>query len=270
MSYYSTIIFSLCFFIFFPSCTSIFQGSSIPRTSHRGNQIDESLRGLGREIIRNKDSMLFRLPPIPHWISFNEFASCRYEGTIDYLDYDMLFKHYQLSYREFLFLQMMWNEKKEVRPSSEESLFFSLVQKIQTGNTPFQLPATKKIQIIWLDPYLKKKPFHFMQFWNQFMDSAQATETPVIFMSLCLNQEQLRFWLKEKEIGEESYVGLLSAEMTSIYNGLQERVPYFSLQLKDFFKEKYQVLLRIPSVDAAIYPATGIKKYFSDVTVKYD
>lgn len=194
-------------------CTRLTKEESGPNSLQR-RKVEEYFVSSG--VVR------YFLPEIPYWANFSESANCRREESIKYLDLKMVRGSLSLTYEEAIQLQLMLNNmifelKAEkhighIPFKEEEALFFKASDRIQAGIRSFRIPKFKRINLIWIDPFLEKAG----GLRNLMTKNSVSLGHPV-FVSLCLTRSGLDSWMKTNKF-ENKNIRMLSYEMLSPYN----------------------------------------------------
>lgn len=191
------------------------------------------------------------LPEIPYWANFSEAAGCRREDSIKYLDLKMVRGSLSLTYEEAIQLQLMLNnmihELKEQRHIShipfkeEEALFFKASDRIQAGIRNFRAPTFKRINLIWVDPYLENPtPLKNLMTRNDI-----GLGHPV-FVSLCLTRSSFENWMNKHGFANKN-IRLLSYEMLSPYNLQGELDTKYHIFVDEIFGKEKKTYLYAPA-----------------------
>ncbi len=192
------------------------------------------------------------LPNLPIWANFSEKSSCQKNKQTRFLNYELLLGNFQLTYRQFIQLQVDYNLSLHSENKSgnnddlpfEEKLFYHSLERIQKNIMPFNLPNFPRFHLIWIDFYInqanKIKEFVSSE-WN-------ASGYPV-FLSLCYSQKQIEEFIVTQNIIDGSY-SIIPMDAFSIYRPDGSSHPQFSLFLKEFFPENAELHLVYPGIES--------------------
>lgn len=178
------------------------------------------------------------LPEIPDWINFSEDAGCFRTKGLKYFDIDALMKSYALNYFEAIQLQALFNEdflsakSTQVRQAltlkEEENLFFKASERVGSKIFFTDLPAFKRIHLIWLDNIIGDKNSEGRL--KNFLASETHNEGVPVLISACRTKKEI------ESVLPEAHYKIISAELFSVYNQQGQRIPNMHLDLSVFFK----------------------------------
>ncbi len=184
----------------------------------------------------------FFLSDAPQWMNFSTAGSCFRKKPIRYLNFELVYKNYGLSYTELIQLQYMFNrrinehlrenDQTVLAPKDEAYIFYNMYQKVVGGSYDFIIPNFNQINLIWIDPYLNQKDELKRLFKNEKIFSGFP-----IMASHCLSFNELESLARNLGI-DNLGMRYLSAEMLSIYDKENKKMPYFSFDATEFFKNK--------------------------------
>ena len=194
------------------------------------------------EIYLTSGAEQFFLAELPYWANFSSDGACFRSVPIRYLNFSALKENYNLSYDQMLHLQLMFNRRLNenlkstgqslMSPKDEAYVFYNMYQKVIGGSYDFLTPRFKKLSLIWIDPYLSdhKKLV-------QVVTNEKVLNGFPVLVSECLTSFELEELARDLEL-DELGVRYFSAEMFSIFSIENKRVPYFHVDISEFFKGK--------------------------------
>lgn len=233
---------NIFFIMFFISCAQV--GPTNPRV-----KVDESTRALNAIGIEN-----FFLPAAPQWINFSTTGKCMKSSRLEYLNLRELMQSFQFKYNDLVNIQYSYNKKIEEKSSSvdlqslsnyltpEEKMyvFNDVIEKTQAGVNYFQMPDYHQIHLIWID--LFPSDIELKKWLASYERSDLMNEGYPVIISLCMDHKMISEKLKNVQF-ENSFQLSIGAELFSVYDGLLNQKPYFSLDLEKFFANKNLVLI---------------------------
>lgn len=184
-------------------------------------------------------------PPVPNWASFSQVGRCMRNPRIRYLDYEKLRSSFRLSYRDTAFFQYTFNQlysellrdspTKFLLQKQEDTLFYNAQDRVKSGFVPFRLPTYKRVNLVWVDSYLKSQKGR-KELIN-LMLSKKIEDGHPIWMSLCLTQKDLL--AKQSELGfSDLDIRFLPAELFSLDDFEGKRRFFFNIHIRSFLEGK--------------------------------
>jgi len=205
------------------------------------------------------------LQELPFWANVSSSASCRRSSSHRLLNFEQVGKSFNLSYFELVQFQSLLNrmliQKMEVSKlkglplDSEEEIFYHVLDRINAKFYPFIPPKFKRINLIWIDPYIKDEKISLKITKNsEIMDSA-----PPVILSLCFNQFELEKILKKSGLEHSSVKYISSESLTPYDDKLHMDVHLLKIDLEQIFQSKSQIYFYTPDDIPAEFVGT-VKK----------
>jgi len=182
------------------------------------------------------------LPEVPSWANFSEDARCRRKTSIKFFNMEFLRSSLNLSYEQSIQLQLMFNNKvqkaKEEKGithipfASEEEIFYQVNDRIQAGIRIFRRPTYKQVNIIWIDPYLKK-----LASLRSLMKKSEMYKGHPIFVSLCLTFKEMSTWMQENGFNHQN-IRKISYELLTPYTKEGKLDTTYHMNFDELLKNK--------------------------------
>lgn len=196
----------------------------------------------------------FFLPDIPDWMNVSQTAQCERISDIKFINLPKLQNNFKLTYSDAIQFQYYLNRertsKKEFYQSDylmlkqEETIFFDISDKIQSGILAFNPPKFKRVNLIWVDP-----AFTSEKKYNDLLKLMQSSEMDLghpVFVSMCLDHIALKkFMLKSKTFGEN--ILMIPFDLFSVFSSEQKKLLNFSLEFNALFKDDQEIHLYSPT-----------------------
>lgn len=233
---------------------------SFSGTSHKRNELGPNAgfeRRRVEEYFVSSGVERYFLPEVPYWANFNEEAQCRRKTSIKFFNMDSLRSSLRLSYEESIHLQLMFNHeiqklKKDKGVSHipfdiEEDTFYKVSDRIQAGIRIFRKPSFKRVNIIWIDPYVNNE-----QELAAKLQEPQMYKGHPVFVSLCMTYVELEEWMKKSGLGQKN-IRLMSYELLTPYTNSGKLDTSYHLDFDEVLKNKKKYIYikkgwNIPSV----------------------
>ena len=146
------------------------------------------------------------LPVLPLWANFSQTADCRRTFSPRYLDLNKLRQSFSLSYAQGVQFQYMFNVElerlKNLSLKDEETLFYNVSEKIQSGITLFRRPSFKRVHLIWADSLIVSSTSSSSapQRIKRLLESDLMAKGHPVLLSLCLGHFELKKFLQDESL----------------------------------------------------------------------
>jgi hypothetical protein len=147
------------------------------------------------------------LSDLPEWANVSYEGQCHRDQLVKYLDYASVMKSFDFNYEQTFQLQYTFNHtyrnqvltKKELLTlKEEEKLFFESLARIKSGFREFKIPTFERINIVWVDDFIRTKKGRADLL--KLMDSEDMMNGRPLMLSMCMNEKQLRDYLKARGV----------------------------------------------------------------------
>ena len=187
------------------------------------------------------DVVKYLLPEVPNWANGSIAGGCHRLENIRYFDAKEVGGSFGLSYFDILQAQINFNQEKQnvlmvarqapdldsskllgLPPKQEELLFYQALDRVQAKFYSFQAPTFKRINLLWIDPYLawsetpatlpKLKP----GMASKLMNNNWSQSGHPVMVSFCLTALELEKVLEHEKIADHN-IRMLGTEAMSPY-----------------------------------------------------
>ncbi len=182
------------------------------------------------------------LPEVPYWANISEDARCRRMTSIKFFNMESLRSSLHLSYEESIQLQLMFNDevqkvKKEkgivhIPFESEEDIFYQVSDRVQAGIRVFRKPTFKRVNIVWIDPYLED-PLKL----NSAMKQPEMYKGHPVFLSLCFTFKEMAAWMMKNGFDQQN-IRKISYELITPYTQDGKLDTSYHLNFDELLKNK--------------------------------
>lgn len=182
------------------------------------------------------------LPEIPYWANFSEDARCRRKTSIKFFNMEFLRSSLNLSYEESIQLQLMFNDEVQkvktekgithIPFASEEEIFYKVNDRIQAGIRVFRKPTYKRVNIIWIDPYINN-----VAALHKLMNNPEMFKGHPIFVSLCFTFKEMSTWMQENKFDHQN-IRKISYELLTPYTEEGKLDTTYHMNFDEILKNK--------------------------------
>jgi len=183
----------------------------------------------------------FFLPEIPAWANFSTFGSCYKSDSVLYLDFSKIKAEHDLSYKQMIELQALFNkkrmnyfeevDKKFLKPVEELAFFANSLEQVKANDTLFKNYDTKKINIIWIESFLRTQEISKL---TDILEEDSFIQFPTIIFSSCRSVENLENFLDSHDVDSDSLI-LIGPEMLTSFSVEGEKKPALEVNLNQLF-----------------------------------
>ena len=187
------------------------------RTAPERVGLDQVYQGAGTE--------KYFLPDLPPWANFSVVANCQRKIPVRYLDFEALYKSYNLTYEQLVQLQYLFNKKiteykkntgRELLYMQDENFYFyNAYEQVVGGGRGFLVPDYKQINLIWIDPILSDQKIR--QRFDKLMKSSKIESGHPVFVSTCMSGPELEAFISKNGFASMG-ARAISQEFFSPYN----------------------------------------------------
>ncbi len=192
------------------------------------------------------------LSELPNWANASNESACQRSYTVKYFNFSNLKASFDLSYSDSVQLQYLFNISHrtskenyqiELLPlKQEEKIFYDSFDKIKAKLYPFRFPTYKRVNFIWVDPYLKDKKG--TRQLVALMKSAIMTKGHPVWVSSCYGRKELDASIKSLKL-DTFNIRVLGIEAFSPYSQDNVLMTEVRLSLRDLFPGKRTLYLYI-------------------------
>ncbi len=182
------------------------------------------------------------LPEVPYWANFSEEARCRRKTSIKFFNMEALRSSLRLTYEESIQLQLMFNDEVQkvkaekqiahIPFENEEEIFYQVSDRIQAGIRVFRKPTFKRVNVIWIDPYLGN-----LSALRELMNKSEMYQGHPIFVSLCFTFKEMAEWMKEHNFDQQN-IRKISYELLTPYTEEGKLDTTYHLNFDEILKHK--------------------------------
>ncbi|RLA63486.1 MAG: hypothetical protein DRQ89_06655 [Epsilonproteobacteria bacterium] len=190
----------------------------------------------------------YYLPELPNWANISNSGNCKRTVSNKYLNFRSLGDDFSFSYKDLVQFQYLYNIEYQklikqadrgILPfSEEEKLFYDVFDKIKTQLYTFRRPSYKRVNLVWVDQIRKKN-------LKKLMRSRAMNEGHPVFVSLCLNQNELLSFIEQNGFSRKD-VRALSFEIFSPYNKKLVTAGKTSLDFSRLFSKRQKLYFYTP------------------------
>jgi hypothetical protein len=232
-----------------------------------------------RESINDvKTDEKFFLGMLPSWGHTSYSGRCAKNSNLKYLNFANLHKSYAITLQQAYFLQHQFNVELnntllESRLASlslkdESALFHQEREKAMSERSLFVMPEFPKVIIVPMDFLLTSARSNEKNIDSQikklidFLESDELDYGPLIFLSHCLNSQEIKSFLEKNKLAQYSST-IISNEFFSPYQNDFELGYHFQLHLNELLKDK-QIRIYINKD----YPQTDLIEILGSFEIK--
>ena len=196
----------------------------------------------------------YMLPELPVWANFSSVGKCSRTRTIRYINIDSFGRSFHLSYKKLIQFQYMYNHEYKLLQknhrgftlplNAEEQLFYNVLDKIEANVEAFKVPTFKRINIVWIDPFIngQRKIIEL----KRLMKKKSMDLGHPVFITLCLDYSALEEFMAKNGFRNNN-IRLMPASMFSIYTQDGLSINRFHLKLDAIFNKNQVLYLYLPT-----------------------
>ncbi len=202
------------------------------------------------QVYSSAGSEQYFLNELPDWFNVSNSGRCHKNYSVKYLDLSKLQNSFSMSYDKAVFIQYLYNVELQSYQSTTRASTFSLndqdnhfqniLDRVQSGVQGFPLPSYKRVNLVWIDSYLKDGTTK-LELQNLMKSEEMHLGHPV-FVSLCLSATELEKLLDELKLANEN-IKFITYEALSIFTVNKTASFQLHLNLAPFFKKEQELHL---------------------------
>jgi hypothetical protein len=198
------------------------------------NNSENKPREIG-EYYQNSGILNYYLSEVPLWASFSASGGCFHKQSTTFINLKKIQENFDLSFSDSLQFQLQVNLLRKFEHKSlqvEEQFFYDSLEKIRAKFYPFKVNDYGSVHLVWLEGFNDKD-------FQNIAHSAKLNSAPVVFLSFCLNHQELRQKLESLNLPYQYQI--LPIESLTIYNE-KEAMPNWQIPLKAWLGEGKKIL----------------------------
>ena len=192
------------------------------------------------------------LSDLPDWANASSEGECQRSYTVRYFDFGNLKSSYNIDYFESVQLQYLFNilskrSKTKYKVSAlplkeEEKFFYNSMDKIKAKLFPFRRPKYKRINLIWVDPFLKDRAG--TNKLVQLMKSKIMTLGHPVWVSSCFSQGEIEKTIRSLKL-DTFNIRILPIEAFSPFSSEYVLSTIVKLSIRELFEKDQKLYLYI-------------------------